>query len=197
VHTIVGLGNPGKKYAGTRHNIGFEIVDYIADDLQCSFKSGKGEYYYAQTGVGAQKIILVKPTTYMNNSGLAVRQIMDYFSLALADMLIVCDDYNLPWGTFRFRSMGSDGGHNGLASIIYELETDSINRFRFGIGNSFDDAVDFVLSKFDQREREEIKRLLQMAKEAVFCWIEKGVEFTMNRYNRSFLPCADGDGTEE
>jgi PTH1 family peptidyl-tRNA hydrolase len=195
VRTIIGLGNPGKKYTGTRHNIGFDIVDYAAGDLQCSFKAGKGDYYYTDTRVGTQRIMLVKPTTYMNHSGLAVRQIIDYFSLTVADILIICDDYNLPWGTFRFRPGGSDGGHHGLASVIYELKTDMIDRFRFGIGDYFGDAVDFVLSKFDQQEMEEIKLLLPVAKEAVFSWIEKGIEFTMNKYNRSFLPGAEEDGT--
>jgi PTH1 family peptidyl-tRNA hydrolase len=187
VRIVVGLGNPGNQYAGTRHNIGFEVVDYIAGELQSPFKAGKGDYYCSETRLGMHKIMLVKPTTYMNHSGLAVRQICDYFGLAVADVLIICDDYNLPWGTFRFRQAGSDGGHNGLSSVIFALETDVIDRFRFGIGNRFEDAVDFVLSKFDQREKGEIKQLLPLAKEAVYSWIEQGMEVTMNRYNRSFL----------
>jgi PTH1 family peptidyl-tRNA hydrolase len=187
VRIVVGLGNPGNQYAGTRHNIGFEVVDYIAGELQRPFKAGKGDYYCSETRIGMQKIMLVKPTTYMNNSGRAVRQIVDYFALAVTDVLIICDDYNLPLGTFRFRPAGSDGGHNGLSSVIYELATDVIDRFRFGIGDRFEDAVGFVLSKFDQREKEEIKQLLPLAKEAVYSWIEQGIEVTMNGYNRSFL----------
>ncbi len=187
VRIVVGLGNPGNKYAGTRHNIGFEVVDYIAGELRSPFKAGKGDYYYVETRIGMQKIMLVKPTTYMNHSGLAVRQIINYFALTVADVLIVCDDYNLPWGTFRFRQAGSDGGHNGLSSVIYQLDTDVIDRFRFGIGNGFEDAIDFVLSKFDPREQGEIKQLLPLAKEAVYSWIEQGIEVTMNKYNRSFL----------
>jgi PTH1 family peptidyl-tRNA hydrolase len=187
VRIVVGLGNPGNQYAGTRHNIGYEVVDYIAGELPSPFKAGKGDYYCSETRIGGQKIMLVKPTTYMNHSGRAVRQIVDYFALAVADVLIICDDYNLPWGTFRFRQAGRDGGHNGLSSVIYELGTDVVDRFRFGIGNRFEDPVDFVLSKFDQREQGELKQLLLLAKEAVYSWIEQGMEVTMNSYNRSFL----------
>jgi peptidyl-tRNA hydrolase, PTH1 family len=187
MYTIVGLGNPGRKYAGTRHNIGFEVLDYIVADLRCSFRAGKGDYTYADYRVGTSEIWLVKPTTYMNNSGNAVRQLVDYFSVELERILIVCDDFNLPFGTFRFRPAGSDGGHNGLQSVIYELKTDAIQRLRVGIGNPATDAIDFVLSKFSRGEKEEIKRLLPVAREAILTWVEKGMPFTMNAYNRSFL----------
>lgn len=193
---VVGLGNPGRKYAGTRHNIGFEIVNYIAGELLSPFKAGKGDYYFAENGIGIHKLLLVKPTTYVNQSGQAVRQIIDYFSAAVTDLLIICDDYNLPWGTFRFRKTGSDGGHNGLSSVIYELGTDVIDRFRFGIGDKFENAIDFVLSKFDRREQGEMNQLLPLAKEAVVCWIEQGIEATMNRYNRSFLTAAEENGVD-
>lgn len=194
MRTVVGLGNPGRKYTGTRHNIGFEIIDYTAGDLQVSFKSGKGDYDFAESRIGEQKIMLVKPTTYMNHSGVAVRQVVDYFSLAVQDVLIVCDDYNLPFGTFRFRPAGSDGGHNGLHSIIYELKTNDLSRFRFGIGNQFENAVGFVLSRFDAEEKEDIVHLLPVANEAVRNWIEKGIEDTMNTFNRSFLSPAEENG---
>jgi PTH1 family peptidyl-tRNA hydrolase len=193
MRAIFGLGNPGRKYAGTRHNIGFNIVDFTAENFAISFRSGKGDYEVAETRIGEQKILLVKPTTYMNKSGLAVQQVVDYFALEVRDLLIVCDDYNLPFGTFRFRQGGSDGGHNGLYSIIYELKTDELNRFRFGIGGPVDEAVDFVLSRFDPAEREGIRHLLPIAGEAVKTWIEKGIEATMNSFNRSFLPADDSE----
>jgi PTH1 family peptidyl-tRNA hydrolase len=193
MRAIVGLGNPGRKYAGTRHNIGYDVIDYATGDLNITFRSGKGDYDVAETRLGDQTIMFVKPTTYMNHSGVAVRQVVDYFSLEVQNVLIVCDDYNLPFGTFRFRPAGSDGGHNGLHSIIYELKTDELNRFRFGIGSPFDDAVDFVLSRFDPGEKNEIRHLLPFASEAVKTWIEKGMEVTMNSFNRSFLSAENNE----
>ena len=132
-------------------------------------------------------MLVCKPTTYMNNRGLAVRHILDYYSIAIENVLIVCDDFNLPFGTFRFRNQGSDGGHNGLKSIIYHLQTENFNRFRFGIGNEFSDAVNFVLKRFSKEELTQLEELFTTGKQAIHHWIEYGIDMTMNKFNRNFI----------
>jgi PTH1 family peptidyl-tRNA hydrolase len=123
----------------------------------------------------------------MNNSGRAVRQIIDYFSLSVDQLLIICDDFNLPFGAFRFRTKGSDGGHKGLKSIIYQLQTEDFDRFRFGIGDVFSDASNYVLESFSRRESAKLNDLLPISTEAIHHWLEEGVQKTMNKYNRQFI----------
>ena len=118
---VVGLGNPGKKYEHTRHNIGFKIVDSYTMLFKSLFKPGKGDYYFTEINDHDERILVVKPTTYMNNSGLAVKHVMKYYPVKLEDLLVIYDDYHLPFGTLRFREKGSNGGHNGVKSIIYHL----------------------------------------------------------------------------
>ena len=130
---------------------------------------------------------MIKPTTYMNNSGNAVRHVVQYFKLALEDIIIIYDDYNLPFGTIRFRFSGSDGGHNGIKSIIYQLNSEQFSRMRFGIGNQFDDSVSFVLSDFNRQEEKELDRLLSISGEAIGEWIKNGIESAMNKYNKYYL----------
>ena len=183
MHTLVGLGNPGQRYSNTRHNIGYIIVDFFSGIDKIPFKTGKGDYYYKKVVIENNQILICKPTTYMNNSGLAVRQITDYFSIPAEDLLIVCDDYNLPFGTLRFRKRGSDGGHNGLKSVIYHMHTEDFARFRIGIGTEFADPVKFVLNKFNKRESEILNDLLPISVRAIKHWITEGTERTMNIYN--------------
>ena len=187
MRAIIGLGNPGKKYVNTRHNIGHYIIDYILHQYHIPLKAGKGDYYYAEHLIGGVRSAFFKPTAFMNHSGLAVVQILKYFPVGHEDLLIVYDDFNLPLGTIRFRSAGSDGGHNGIASIIYQLKTETFDRMRLGIGWVDQDAVAYVLSNFSKEESAQIDRILPNTREAIECWIEQGIEITMNRYNRSFI----------
>jgi PTH1 family peptidyl-tRNA hydrolase len=186
VFVLIGLGNPGRRYENTRHNIGYLIVDHFLNDDKIPLKSGKGDYYYKEMLYKDQEFLICKPTTYMNRSGRAVRQIVENFSLSVEDLLIICDDFNLPFGAIRFRKKGSDGGHNGLKSIIYQLQTENFDRFRLGIGTDFSDAITFVLENFSIKERTQLNDLLPISTEALKYWIENGIEKTMNIYNRQF-----------
>jgi len=159
ISTFIGLGNIGDKYAGTRHNLGFEVLSLLAQKLNIKPSSGNGDYYIAEKDVGENTIRLIWPTTYMNNSGLAVKQILDKYELTSEEIMILCDDINLPLGKIRIRSNGSDGGHNGLGSIIYHLETNKFPRLRIGVGPMPEkpeniDQIEFVLGQFSDNEAE-------------------------------------------
>lgn len=189
---IVGLGNPGTKYELTRHNAGFIIIDYIAEHLKSSFKAGKGEFYYAQTKYKGDDIFLLKPSTYMNNSGIAVAEFLELHpEIKPEDLLVIYDDFQLKLGTVRIRQSGSDGGHNGVASIIYHLTTADFPKMRVGIGRGDvmkkDEFVDFVLSNFDETELENIKKMLPVYRDCVFAYIKQPLKFVMNMYNKNFL----------
>ncbi len=186
MQALIGLGNPGNRYEDTRHNIGYLIVDHFSAVKNIPFKPGKGDYYYKELVINDQQVLIFKPTTYMNKSGRAVRQILEYFSLSVDQLLIICDDFNLPFGAFRFRMKGSDGGHNGLKSVIYQLQTEDFNRFRFGIGDEFSNAMSFVLESFSKKEFVKLNDLLLISSEAIHNYLEQGLEQTMNKYNRQF-----------
>jgi len=184
---VVGLGNPGVKYAGTRHNAGFDVVF----ELVRRFSAGKptssfsSEIWEAFTPQG--KILLVAPTTFMNRSGEAVQQIVRFYQIVPEDVVVVCDDINLPFGRIRWRASGSAGGQKGLADIILRLGTDKIPRLRLGVGRPPGqmDAADFVLSRFRADEREESELMTKIAADSVEAWIAEGIVGAMNRFNRS------------
>jgi PTH1 family peptidyl-tRNA hydrolase len=179
---IVGLGNPGAKYSGTRHNIGFEVIDYLAAAPGCSPFREKFEAFVAELKEGEETVLLVKPLTFMNLSGRAVRAILDFYKLPVEQFLVVCDDFNLPLGKLRIRTKGSHGGQNGLRNIQEQLGTDAYNRLRIGVGQPTPgDAVDFVLSKFKPGERSATEEAVALSAQAVLIWIRKGVEASMNR----------------
>jgi PTH1 family peptidyl-tRNA hydrolase len=161
VRAIIGLGNPGSEYDGTRHNIGFAVLDELAAHYKIGFRAGRGEYSYATNG----DCLLVKPMTYMNNSGIAVKEVLDWFKLAARDLLVVFDDFHLPLGSLRLREKGSPAGHNGLASIIWHLNSDEFPRLRCGIGHETNpaDKADFVLSRFDRQELETVQKMVAAA----------------------------------
>ena len=181
---IVGLGNVGQEYDGTRHNIGFDVVDLIADTLSVSFKSGAGPYVVAEARHKGRKVILIKPTTYMNRSGTAVRKALAHYSTDKKDVLVVYDDLNLPIGTIRMKGQGSDGGHNGIADINEKLGR-QYPRLRVGIGNDFERGrqVDYVLSKFKESEIEEVGASVQNAHDAALAFVNLGLERAMNFFN--------------
>lgn len=186
---IIGLGNPGSQYEGTRHNVGFEVVDELVRSLKATWKEGKGDYLLSRSQHGSEEIALVKPLTYMNNSGIAVADVVEYFKVALADLLVVCDDFNLPLGRLRLRTKGTDGGHNGLYSIIFQLQSESFPRLRCGIATEKmpgDKAqlAEYVLSVFDSDERSAAKQMVRQATEAALYYAAEGIDRAMTRYNQ-------------
>ena len=154
MRVIFGIGNPGIRYENTRHNAGFLLLDFFAQKKSLSFKETMGEYFKAQGKIGDQDYVLIKPSTYVNNSGIAARQVFDKYSPAIEDFLVVSDDTNLKTYVLRVRLSGSDGGHNGLNSIIFHLKTDQFPRIRIGIGSNPSDVTlsEYVLSEFSKNE---------------------------------------------
>jgi PTH1 family peptidyl-tRNA hydrolase len=189
---IVGLGNPGTKYAGTRHNIGFEVVDYLAAAPGCSPFREKFEAFVAELKEADESILLVKPLTFMNLSGRAVRGVIDFYKLPVDQLLVVCDDFNLPLGKLRIRVKGSHGGQNGLRNIQEQLGTDGYTRLRIGVGEPGPgEAVDHVLSKFKPGERKAVEDAIATAAQAALTWIRQGPEAAMNRFNGGEDPQAE------
>ena len=182
---VAGLGNPGGDYADTRHNIGFKVMDLLAEGLDIEIRKRK---FGARFGMGEfayKKLIVLKPWQFMNRSGQAVATAMGYYKLDVADVLIVTDDMDLEPGRIRIRPKGSAGGHKGLADIIEKLGTHHFARCRVGIGRDRErEAVDFVLDKPANAERPLLNAAIERARDAVLCWIEYGIEATMNQYNR-------------
>ncbi|MBN2423445.1 MAG: aminoacyl-tRNA hydrolase [Calditrichaceae bacterium] len=187
VRLLAGLGNPGKRYYWTRHNIGFLILDHIAGQLSASFMPGKGDYYFAESKAAGYNLVLIKPATYMNNSGVALKQAGDFFSIPADHSLVIYDDFHLDFGVMRFRSKGSAGGHKGIESIIYHWETKNIQRLRIGIGSDFEDSVQYVLSEFNEQEKKELEKIYQTAYEGILIWLKEGIEKAMTHYNRNVL----------
>lgn len=162
---IFGIGNPGIRYEFTRHNAGFLLLDYFAQKLCLDFKESSGEYLQTTGEINGQKFLLVKPVTYVNNSGIAIQQILNKFEILPENLLVVCDDTNLKKYELRIRLAGGDGGHNGLSSIIYYLQSDQFPRIRIGIGNKPPevDLAEYVLSEFSKTELEEYKKTFDTA----------------------------------
>jgi peptidyl-tRNA hydrolase, PTH1 family len=181
---VVGLGNPGSKYQATRHNIGFEVVDRLAQGGSGVTFARKFDGLIAETEIDFHRVLLLKPETFMNLSGRSVGQVMRFYQLGLADLLVVCDDLNLPLGKLRIRGGGSDGGQKGLRDISAQLGTDDYARLRLGIGQRGEmDAADFVLSRFRNSERPPIDDALILAAQAVAVWVTQGLPAAMNRFN--------------
>ncbi len=182
---IVGLGNIGKEYENTHHNVGFMAIDVVAKANQLEFKLEKKfqafvcEYIYQN-----EKHLLVKPTTYMNNSGLAVKNILDYYKKTSEDLFVIYDDLDLPLGSVRIRKTGSSGGHNGIKSIIQYIGTEAFARLRIGIQKQKEiDTIEYVLSKFSKKEKTEINKTLGYMPNIVDDLLSKGVNYIMNHYN--------------
>ena len=189
---MVGLGNPGIKYEFTRHNIGFRIVDSLAQEIEVEFKKVKSYYSLISRGmINNHKVILIKPQTFMNLSGRAVSKVVSYYKMPLQDLLIVYDDLNLELGQVRIRKKGSAGGHMGMESIMQYLNSEDVPRLRIGIGNpsvNFNfDCVSYVLSNFNGDEKDKIKKVIQLSAEATKIIIEDGFEKAMRKYNRKLI----------
>jgi PTH1 family peptidyl-tRNA hydrolase len=180
---VVGLGNPGRNYEGTRHNVGYDVIDSLAASPRCSRFQSRFQAQIAELIEDTEKILLVKPETFMNLSGRCVRQAMDFYQLPLTELLVVCDDINLPLGKLRVRTKGTHGGHNGLRNIQEHLGSTEYARIRIGVDAPKDDAIDHVLGRFRPGERAVIEDAEQKAAQAVIVWVTRGIEACMNQYN--------------
>ena len=182
---IAGLGNIGQKYTFTRHNAGFMLIDSIAINANLTLKeNSRLKCLMTKFSTNNDDYILIKPTTFMNLSGEAVRAVMDYYKIDVKDVLVVYDDLSLELGKIRFRSSGSDGGHNGIKSVIQHVGTSSIARLKIGIGPqpTIPSEV-FVLQNFSNEELDKLKETLSIAKEGIACYFTNGIQETQNRYN--------------
>ena len=179
---IVGLGNPGDNYSATKHNFGFWIIDKLVEQRSLKYKAGKGEYVYAQ----CSQCIFIKPTTYINNSGIAIKQILNYYdNLNLNDLIIVYDDIDIDLGKIKFKAQGTDGGHNGIKSIIYHLKTDSFDRMKIGIATSMKmrPSEQYVLKPFSKKYNSLVHKVIEQAISGIDYYLEKGISKAMNNFN--------------
>lgn len=182
---VVGLGNPGEEYALTRHNVGFRVIDRLQEKIPL-LSHRRGRYYWiGWAKIGEKEVLLVKPLIYMNLSGEALLKIKKKYGLDISHLIVVCDDVNLPPGKIRVRRLGSDGGHNGLKSVIYWLKSEEFSRIRIGIGRpvSFQQMTEYVLSPTPKNEKLLIAEAIERAAEAVQVAIQEGIEVAMNRFN--------------
>ena len=181
---VVGLGNPGREYAATRHNIGFMVADEVARRASTTGSRKRFRSEIAEGVIAGQKVVLIKPQTFMNLSGHATREVVNWYHAPLTDLLVVYDELDLGFGDLRLRASGSAGGHNGLRSIIEQLGTNEIPRLRIGIGRGRSSATSQVLSRFSPAEERELPDIIAAAADAVVCWIERGIVACMNEINR-------------
>lgn len=185
MYIIVGLGNPGAEYAKTRHNAGFSVIDVLADKYNISVDTAKHKGLIGKGVIEGNKVLLVKPMTYMNNSGECVREVMDYYKEDIDNLIVIFDDISLAPGNIRIRPKGSAGGHNGIKSLIAHLGTENFKRIKFGVGDKPKgwDLVDWVLGKFNEEDMPALKDAGQRSCEAVICLMQDDVSVAMNRFN--------------
>ncbi len=182
---IVGLGNPGSEYEGSRHNAGFLVVAGLADGFRIRLAAGRGDFMSGKGRIAGQGVRLVMPLTYMNASGEAVARVLAESGAEPSDLLVICDDVNLPLGMLRLRERGSDGGHNGLKSIIESLGTSSFARLRLGVGRPVDEVMtDFVLDRFAESERSEVDEMLARSRDVIVTMLRQGIRRAMTAFNR-------------
>ncbi len=185
MRAIVGIGNPGSSYLNNRHNVGFQFLDFFSDKHKLFFKPSKFDFYFAEGKLLNNPFLLVKPTSYVNNSGIPVSTILKEYNIPLDNLLVIVDDINLPLGSFRLRKSGGDGGHNGLSSIIYHLNSKNFARLRIGIGNKFvpGEMPDFVLSDFNNEEHEVINKVFQICIGFIEDFVSDGIQKMFNSYS--------------
>lgn len=184
IRLIAGLGNPGKKYENTRHNVGFKAIDLLADKLAMRLDQKKFSSEFGQTQYKDKKLILIKPQEYMNRSGQAVATVKGFYKLEDSEIIVVTDDLALEPGVIRVRPKGSAGGHNGLKDIIARIGTNQFPRLRIGIGQStFADSKDYVLGKISSDEADDINSAIEKSVQAIFSWLDEDIDSVMNRFN--------------
>ena len=181
MNILVGLGNPGRKYSDTKHNFGFWVLNRFAEKRSLTFQAGKGDYLLAKKG----DIICVKPTSFMNNSGMPVLDVKQFFKVEPEQFLVVYDDIDLPLGTIRFRDGGGTGGHKGIESIIYQTQNEKFNRLRIGIATDDDmrPAERYVLSPFRDEQKESVNEMIEKACEGIEYYLSHDIKETMNQFN--------------
>ena len=195
---IAGLGNPGKKYKNTRHNMGFLTIDRIAEKNDIKVNKIKHRALVGDGFISGHKVLLVKPQTYMNLSGESLREVMNYYNVDIEDLIVIYDDFDIETGTLRIRKKGSAGSHNGMKSVIYQLKNDGFPRVRVGIGKSGSlDWKDFVLGKVGGAESDAISQAISNAADAVECMISEGIDIAMNKYNKKKKKTAEKEAAEE
>lgn len=182
---IVGLGNPGKEYENTKHNIGFLTLDRLSERLGISIKQIKHKALTGEGFVKGHKLMLVKPQTYMNLSGQCVREVMQYYKVEPENLIVIYDDLDIPIGTLRLRAKGSAGTHNGMKSIIYDIQEDGFPRVRVGIGGEHKgNLANYVISGFRKEDINTVETAVEKAADAVECWIDEGINAAMNKFNK-------------
>ena len=181
MNILVGLGNPGRKYSDTKHNFGFWVLNRFAEKRSLTFQAGKGDYLLAKKG----DLICVKPTSFMNNSGMPVLDVKQFFKVEPEQFLVVYDDIDLPLGTIRFRDGGGTGGHKGIESIIYQTQNEKFNRLRIGIATDDDmrPAERYVLSPFRDEQKESVNEMIEKACEGIEYYLSHNIKETMNQFN--------------
>lgn len=189
MYLIAGLGNPGKDYKGTRHNVGFDTIDLLSEKHGINLNKAKFNSLYGDGIIEGKRVFLMKPTTYMNNSGIAIREFLDFYKLDIDSLIVIVDDIDIDFGTIRIKKKGSAGSHNGLKSIIYHLIDDNFIRIKIGIGSKHEgeDLANFVLSRFSKEDRITIDKSVNYAADSVAMILRDGVDDAMNIYNRRDL----------
>ena len=185
MYAIIGLGNPGKEYENTRHNVGFDVIDLLAKRMNVTFTNNKGNTKVAQCFISGKKVLLVKPQTYMNESGISVHAIMDYYNIPLENILVIYDDIDLLPGNLRIRKKGSAGTHNGMRSILAHVQNENFPRIRVGIGGrpSTYTLVDWVLGHYNKQEWEIALASYEQASDAVVEYVQNGIESAMQHFS--------------
>ena len=186
LYVVIGLGNPGKDYTNTRHNIGFNTIEQLANQNNIKLNKVKFKAVYGEGNIGGERVLLVKPQTYMNNSGIAVSEIVRFYKLDVKDLIVIVDDIDIDFATVRIKAKGSAGSHNGLKSIIAHLKDENFPRVKIGIGKKHprEDLANFVLSNFAKKETQEIEEAIEDASNAVETIITDSINEAMNKYNK-------------
>lgn len=184
---IVGIGNPGSRYINTRHNVGFQILDRFCQKQNLNFRPTKSNFWLVESKLNAFHFFLVKPSTYVNNSGLVLKELVEYYNIKLSDILVIYDDTNLDCGFLRIRKSGSDGGHNGIKSIIYHLENNNFARLRVGVGKPApnEELADYVLSDFSKENNEQIENKMPLIINLIEQFIYGGLSEMLNYYSKT------------
>lgn len=183
---IVGIGNPGRGYQNNRHNVGFQFLDFFVEKNNLIFKPSKYDYHFVEGEHSGKPFVLIKPDTYVNNSGLAVLDCIRFYNASLEDVLVVVDDIHLSFSDIRIRKSGGDGGHNGLNSIIYHLNSENFSRIRIGIGNDFESGnlVDYVLSNFNKSDFIKLEKTFSLSLQLVESFILDGYSSMLSTFSR-------------
>lgn len=185
INLIVGLGNPGNKYEGTRHNIGFSFIDFFSKQTECTITESKFQSLIGSKDISEQKFILMKPQTYMNHSGEAVKEIKNFYKINPSQIIVIYDDLDLDVGQIKIKNTGSSGGHNGINSIINNIGSNEFTRIRIGIGKPKEKSMTnkYVLSKFSKDDQKIINDINDLAKEIIYSIVFKSISFAMNTFN--------------